>query len=260
MAEKNYYWLRLKKDFFKRHDIRIIESMPNGKDYILFYLKLLVESVSHEGNLRFSDTIPYSNEMLATVTDTNIDIVRSALKIFTELGMIEVLDDSTIFMSEVLKMIGSATGDDEAREAARLRKQKQRERERLALEQLRDSHVTCHVELEKEKELKKELDIELESKEKRKRFTPPTLDEVKAFIRENNYTVNADRWFDYYSANGWKVGKNPMKDWKASVRYWNKDQKPAAKNSDQAFIDEWTDVMQKVRVKDDENGYNGVFD
>ena len=75
---KRYYWLKLQKDFFKRHDIRIIENMPNGKDYVLFYLKLLCESTSHDGNLRFSDTIPYSEDMLSTITNTNIDIVRSS--------------------------------------------------------------------------------------------------------------------------------------------------------------------------------------
>lgn len=106
---KKYFWLKLQKDFFKRHDIRIIESMPNGKDYILFYLKLLCESTSHEGNLRFSDTIPYSESMLATITNTNIDIVRNAIKVFVELHMIDILDDGTYFMSEVQKMIGYET-------------------------------------------------------------------------------------------------------------------------------------------------------
>lgn len=111
MAEKDkrYYWLRLKRDFFKRHDIQIIESMPNGKDYILFYLKLLCESVDHEGNLRFSEQIPYNEQMLATITNTNVDIVRSAIKIFSELRMMEVMDDGTYFMQEVCKMIGSET-------------------------------------------------------------------------------------------------------------------------------------------------------
>ena len=110
MAEdKRYYWLKLKRDFFKRHDIRIIESQPNGKDYILFYLKLLCESVDHNGNLRFSETIPYNEEMLSTITNTNIDIVRSAIKVFHELNMMEILDDGTLYMSEVEKMIGSET-------------------------------------------------------------------------------------------------------------------------------------------------------
>ena len=41
--KERYYWLKLKRDFFKRHDIRVIEDMPNGKEYVLFYLKLMVE-------------------------------------------------------------------------------------------------------------------------------------------------------------------------------------------------------------------------
>jgi predicted phage replisome organizer len=106
---KRYYWLKLKRDFFKRHDIRIIEGMPNGKDYLLFYLKMLLESIDHNGELRFSETIPYSEQMLSVITNTNIDIVRSAMKMFVELGMVEILDDKTIFMAEVKKMTGAET-------------------------------------------------------------------------------------------------------------------------------------------------------
>ena len=110
MAEaKKYFWLKLKRDFFKRHDIQIIEAMPNGKDYILFYLKLLCESVDHNGNLRFSEQIPYNENMLATITNTNPDIVKSAIKVFTELHMMDILDDGTLYMNEVEKMLGYET-------------------------------------------------------------------------------------------------------------------------------------------------------
>lgn len=112
MAEYNkerYYWLKLKRDFFKRHDIQIIESMPNGKDYVLFYLKLMVESIDHDGALRFSDTIPYNEQMLSVVTNTNIDTVRSAIKLLTELGIIEIMDDQTLYLKEVKSLIGSQT-------------------------------------------------------------------------------------------------------------------------------------------------------
>lgn len=105
--KKKYYWLKLQRDFFKRHDIMIIESQENGKDYVLFYLKLLVESIDHDGNLRFSESIPYDDKMLATITRTNIDIVRSAVKIFTELELMETMDDETIFMRDIEKMTGS---------------------------------------------------------------------------------------------------------------------------------------------------------
>lgn len=52
------------------------------------------------------------------------------------------------------------------------------------------------------------------------RFIKPTLEEVEAYCRERGNEVDAQRFIDYYTANGWKVGKNPMRDWKAAVRTW----------------------------------------
>lgn len=54
----------------------------------------------------------------------------------------------------------------------------------------------------------------------RKRFKPPTVDEVRAYCDERGNDVDPQRWHDHYTANGWKVGKNPMKDWRAAVRTW----------------------------------------
>lgn len=147
---KRYYWLKLEKDFFKRHDIRIIEGMPNGKDYIIFYLKLLCESTSHEGYLRFSETIPYNESMLSTITNTNIDIVRSAIKIFTELQMMQLLDDGTLYFKQVEKMIGSETGQT-------IRKREARETKRY---ELGNSAVNLTLDIEKEKDI--EIDIDKE--------------------------------------------------------------------------------------------------
>lgn len=76
---KKYYWLKLHKNFFKRHEIKIIEGMENGKDYVLFYLKLLSESVSHGGKLRFSDEIPYDAQMLSSITNTDLNVVKTAM-------------------------------------------------------------------------------------------------------------------------------------------------------------------------------------
>lgn len=52
------------------------------------------------------------------------------------------------------------------------------------------------------------------------RFAPPTLLEVKAYCQERNNEVDPDKWHNFYSAKGWMVGKNKMKDWKAAVRTW----------------------------------------
>lgn len=166
MADKRYYWLKLKRDFFKRHDIRIIESMPNGKDYILFYLKLLCESVDHDGSLRFSEQIPYNEDMLATITNTNVDIVRNAINIFAQLGMMEIMDDGTYFMAEVQKMIGSAADNDNANRQRRFR-EKQKE---LALPNRYESVTKNNesksksIELEKDKDIKKRENREIAKK------------------------------------------------------------------------------------------------
>ena len=223
MAEtKKYYWLKLKRDFFKRHDIRIVEAMPNGKDYILFYLKLMLESIDHEGELRFSDTIPYSEQMLAVVTDTNIDIVRSALKIFTELKMMEVLEDETIYMTEVECLIGSAVDNDAANRQRRCRERKKA----LAL-QLCDTSVTKRHE---SKIIETDTELHIENKgsicASPRRFTKPSLDEVSAYCAERGNNVDAEKWYDYYESNGWRVGKNAMKDWRAAVRTWEKREEP----------------------------------
>lgn len=61
-----------------------------------------------------------------------------------------------------------------------------------------------------------------ESISRAKRFTPPTLDDVSAYIRERGSNVDAQRFLDFYTAKGWMVGKNRMKDWKAAVRTWEK--------------------------------------
>lgn len=66
----------------------------------------------------------------------------------------------------------------------------------------------------------------------RARFVKPSVEEVAAYCREKGYGIDAMRFVDYYDSNGWKVGKNPMQDWRATVRSWarrdGKDTQPAA--------------------------------
>ena len=168
---KKFYWLKLKRDFFKRHDIRIIEEMPNGKDYVLFYLKLLLESIDHEGSLRFSDTIPYNEQMLSVITNTNVDIVRAAMNLFIELRMIDVLEDKTIYMSEVEKMIGS-----ESESAERMRRLRQNQKPSLCDGDVQKSDI------EKEIEEDKDIDIDLEiDRENEMSFNQPTERDFSMF-------------------------------------------------------------------------------
>lgn len=234
MSEKKFYWLKLKKDFFKRHDIKIIEDMENGKDYILFYLKLLCESLDHNGSLRFSDTIPYNEKMLSTITGTNIDIVRSAMKVFTSLEMIEILDDQTIYMREVEKMIGGETDSAERVRRHRALKQGQSLQCNAPVTICNeDIEIDIDREIKKEKEVSADESADTPQKRGEKRFSKPTVEEVAAYCQERNNNVDPQRFWNFYEAKGWKIGKSPMKDWKACVRTWEKDEqsKPPKKGA-----------------------------
>lgn len=128
--EKKRYWLKLDKNFLKSSQIKVIKNMPNGKDYVIFYLALMLESIETIGHLRFSNLVPYNEEMLASVTDTNVDIVRTAVKIFESLGLMEILDDGTIYMTQVAEMTGK---ESESAERVRRYRLKQKQKQQLAL-------------------------------------------------------------------------------------------------------------------------------
>lgn len=79
-------------------------------------------------------------------------------------------------------------------------------------------------EKEKEELLKKDISNEISKKSTRqKKFVPPTVEEVAAYCLERKNKVNAAYFVDHYTSNGWKVGKQNMKDWKAAVRTWEKN-------------------------------------
>lgn len=72
-------------------------------------------------------------------------------------------------------------------------------------------------------------------KEKRV-FQTPTLSEIKDYILEKHYQVDAERFFDFYSSKGWMIGKNKMKDWRASVRTWARSDRQQPKSDATANI------------------------
>ena len=64
---------------------------------------------------------------------------------------------------------------------------------------------------------------ECEQKQTDKRFVPPTVEEVREYCRERKNNVDPEKFVDFYEAKGWMVGKNKMKDWRAAVRTWERD-------------------------------------
>ena len=94
---------------------------------------------------------------------------------------------------------------------------------------------------------KDSIELSKDNNTPQKRFCKPTIEEVQAYCEERNNGVDAQKWFDYYEANGWKVGRNAMKDWKASVRTWErsdtKDEKHKGKSVRTIDYGKYTDEL-----------------
>lgn len=243
---KKYYYLRLKDNFFDSDELKILESMKDGYLYSNILLKLYLRSLKNDGKLVVNDRIPYNAEMLASVTGHQIGTVKQALSIFKELGLIDVLENGAIYMLDIQNFIGRGSS-----EADRKREYRQRiETDRTNVRQISDK-TPPEIELEIEKEI--EIDSSAKSTTtKRKRFEKPSISDIKQYCMERNNNIDASQFFDYYESNGWKVGKNSMKDWKAAVRTWERSEyrKPTQKkNSKQDAINDLRDLM---------NEYGGV--
>ncbi len=106
-------------------------------------------------------------------------------------------------------------------------------------------------EKEKTKEKTKEKDMEKESVEKaakppRTRFIAPDVDSVRAYCQEKGFSVDPERFVDYYTANGWHVGKSPMKDWKATVRNWARNSGGSANSGTRELDDDEIAAIKRM--------------
>lgn len=111
MASKNYYYLKLKEDWFDSDELKILESRENGYLYSNILLKMYLKALKNNGKLTFNEYIPYDIKMLSTITGHNVDIVEKAIKIFNAMHLIEILDNGVIYMLDMQKMIGSISSE-----------------------------------------------------------------------------------------------------------------------------------------------------
>lgn len=103
-----------------------------------------------------------------------------------------------------------------------------------------EKRTKAYKDKDKDKEIKKET-LLTESKEKSSRFSPPSLEEVAAYCQERKNGVSAERFVDFYSSKGWRVGNQPMKDWQAAVRTWEQRERaaPAQKPAKQVVAQQY---------------------
>ena len=242
-------WIKIVTDIFDDEKILLVESMPDADSIIVIWFKLLclAGKQNNGGVFMLNDRIPYTDEMFATIFRRPVNTVRLALSTFQQYGMVEIINNTVTIPNW-----------EKHQDLDRIQLNKERNRQRVAAyrerlklskkpdeestENIRNAqcngysngNVTGTVMLqyenvtptEREGEGEREGDIFLlgdkSPKRTPKKFSPPSVEEVRAYCQERQNNVDAERFVDYYTSNGWKVGKNPMKDWKAAVRTWER--------------------------------------
>ena len=202
--EKSRYWLKLDKDFLKSPHIKVIKSMPNGKDYVLFYLSLMLESIENVGHLKFTDLIPYNDEMLSALTDTNIDVVRNAVKVFEQLGLLEKLTDGTIFLSQVAKMTGKRS--ESADRVAKHRALKKAEYEQLL--HVTKSNDNIYIQSTEYKE--ENTEYKIQSTEYKKQRTKNKEQRKEKNSKEDNEILIQNQFELFWEAYPKKIAKKTV--------------------------------------------------
>lgn len=161
----NVKWIKLSTQMFEDEKIRLIENMPEADTILVIWVKLLAQAgrTNASGYIYLSENIPYTDEMLATIFNRPLNIVRLALQTFEQFGMIEINEENFISVSNWGKH-QSLEGLDKIREQTRKRVADHRERKKLTTS---NADVTLHgnanvtdIEEELELDIDKERDID----------------------------------------------------------------------------------------------------
>lgn len=247
---KRYFWLKLHKDFFQRKEIKRLRKIAGGDTYTIIYLKMLLRSIMSDGKLYFDGLEDDFASELALDLDEKEENVQITVAYLIKSGLLEMCSDDEYYLPDAKDNTGTETAV-----ASRVRKHREKQKALQCNTDVTQVKHLCNgeIEKEKEKEINKEIDNKCAStKQKRKRFVKPTISDIEQYCSEKNISINAQQFIDYYESNGWKVGRNSMKDWQATVRRWASNNYGKKKSNKDNAINVVNNLMNKLGGVDTE--------
>lgn len=175
MAEKNYYWLKLMKDFFTKPKIKKLRRIAGGDTYTIIYLKMQLLSLDNEAIIRFENIEDTIEEEIALTIDEDVENVTVTLNYLLSQGLIEKISDNEYLLTETVKLIGSETSV-----AKRVRKYREKQK---AL-QCNADVTNCNIEIDIEKDKELELDLDKKINNVVNDIYTPQIKEVIDYLNE----------------------------------------------------------------------------
>ena len=226
---RKYYYLKLKESYFDDDAIVLLESMQDGMLYSNILLKLYLKSLKYGGTLQLDENIPYTAQMIATITRQQVGTVERALQIFMKLGLVEPLDNGALYMSNIELFIGQSSTEGERKRRARLALQEQKALPQTGADKCPPYRADiCPPEIEIEKEIDIEIEKERESEPGQAApaaygryenviLTDTELSELQAELPDK-WEYYIDRLSGYIASTGRKY-----KNHAATIRRWVAD-------------------------------------
>jgi predicted phage replisome organizer len=209
-------WIKLDINILDDAKIKIIRSHPDGNSIVILWIGLLCLAMksARPGIIEISNGLPYTVDDLANAFGIEKKTVELGLVLFRKYQMIDVFDGNTI---EVVNFSKHQSIEEIERKRDLTRTRVKRYREKLKCNALL-THDSRNVTLTD----KTRQDKTREDKTKRigGAFQAPSIEQVKEYCSERNNNISPEVFISHYQANGWLVGKNKMKDWKATIRNW----------------------------------------
>lgn len=228
-------WIKITTDIFDDEKILLIEALPDAYAIITCWFKLLcfAGKQNNSGVFLLNDRVAYTDKMLATIFRMKDTTVKMALDVFEQFGMVEIVDG----VITIPKWDKHQTLDSYEKKKLRDRQyqEERRSKQRLMAGQSSDNRLTTSDKSssvaisEEDKEEDKDKEQLSNDNCKGKRFAPPTLEEVEAYVKERGSYVDPQGFIDFYAQKNWMVGKTKMHDWKAACRnaeHWERWNKP----------------------------------
>lgn len=150
---KRLFWVKLKNDFYAQPEIKLMMAEDQGGDMVVLYQQLLLMSLEFNGFLRYSEALPYDHRKIAVVTNYKVEFVEKALNLFVELGVVEMLDDGTLYFTKLVDCVGSET-----EWAGKKREYRSKE------DNVPGVSSNCPTDIEKEINSNSEIDSDMENK------------------------------------------------------------------------------------------------
>lgn len=233
-SSKRFYWMKLKENFMTSDTVDFLMSQPNGAEYVVLYQMLCLQTLNTDGVLGRvigEVMIPYdAAKIQRDCKYFSIDTVTLALGYYKRLGLVYEQEDGFLRIANYEEIIGSETGDAE----------RKRVQQRLKMQSAQSAENFRKISAKCPENVTQEIEIEIENKNTHSiragaregvregevgfsAFTPPTLDEVKTFVEARGLDkVDAERFFNWFSASDWYRGRTRVVNWQAEACNWQR--------------------------------------